>query len=390
MKQRISLLILSFSLALHCSGQHIQTTLGLGIDTIHNPDVKAIYTLWKCYLSSSPDSIYDNPCWNMEEKENYVSYDFLKSEAYLSPSLYRLNTQNTVLSISDKGDYWIISSTFYWVKPKESKTVTAATAKVVARKENGEFKLFNYLPYHVRSWYHKRVGIIEYCYHPSHPFDLLKAQEANTFIEGLKKTFNIKVDHVTYYIAPNCDELFELKGFDFVLGMGRTPNVCGFFDHFNTIIYSTSQDGENHNHELIHLLNNFFPRGHGLFLTGLSAYWGGASAHLGQNFAYHLKRVNVYLIQHPEVNLSNLDSFYEMDDQTSSSYITGGVLCHLVLEKGGIPLLKEGLNAGDSMDDLYKFLESKLGIKRTDLNKYLRRRIREMAEDPHFSPLEFP
>ena len=44
-----------------------------------NPDVVKINQLWTDYLMSSPDSLYNNPYWNCRDKENYKSYDLLRS-----------------------------------------------------------------------------------------------------------------------------------------------------------------------------------------------------------------------------------------------------------------------------------------------------------------------
>lgn len=52
-----------------------------------NPDIPAVAKLWKEYLDSYPDSLYNNPHWNEADKARYTSYDLLRSEGYLH--LYR-------------------------------------------------------------------------------------------------------------------------------------------------------------------------------------------------------------------------------------------------------------------------------------------------------------
>lgn len=386
-KKNLLAISLFFVINFNIYGQNIECYLGMGIDTTNNIDNKNIFNLWKNYLSSNPDSLYDNPYWNKKEKENYKSYDLLKSEGWLSPSLYGLKPKNTVLSIKNNGDYYIIKSIFYWVYPKTLHTSTLAITNVIAKKQKGEYKLFNYLPYHTQTWNRSKIGIIEYIYHPMHPFNNYKAQKANDLIDKLIRTFNIKVDKVEYYIALNCDEIYKLKGFDFVIGMGREPNLCGFYDRFNNIIYSNSQEGEYYEHEIIHLINNFFPKAHGLFLNGLSAYIG-SKAHLGQSLDFHIKRMNLYLNTHTEIDLTNFSNFYQMDDQTTPSYILGAIICHLVLEKGGIELLKKALNSGNSDDDLYRFIKKELNIEQKNLNKYMRKKITEYSKNG-FTPIEF-
>lgn len=379
--KRISLILILIVFVTFIYGQNLKTSLGLAIDTTNNKELRDIYILWQNYLKNNPDSIFDNPYWNKDEKQKYLSYDLLKSEAWLAPSLYGLRPDNSVLEIKNNGDFYVIKSIFYWVYPETYKVTTLAVTNVIAKKENGEFKLYNNLPYHTKNWYRKKVGIIQYIYHPLHPFNDFKAQKANELISNLKKTFDIKVDKVEYYIALNCDEIFKLKGFEFVLGMGRTPNLCGFYDRFNNIIYSNSIEGEFYVHEIIHLINNFFPNGVNLFFQGLSAYWGGQSAHVGKSIIYHIKRMDKYLKEHNEIDLTDLSNFYQMDDQTSPSYILGAILCHLTLEKGGLPLFKKGLNYGDTDEDMYRFIDEELGVKQKDLNNFMRKKISEYAKD---------
>ena len=83
--------------------QKLQTRLGSGIDTT-NPEIIQIFNVWKNYLNSNPDKIYDNPYWNEKEKARYHSYDLLKSEGFLNPSLYGLQPKNVVLYIKKEGD----------------------------------------------------------------------------------------------------------------------------------------------------------------------------------------------------------------------------------------------------------------------------------------------
>ncbi len=59
----------------------------IGLDTLSSERNKII-KLWSNYLKSNPDEINNNPNWLNSDKETYRSYDLLKSEGFLSPSLY--------------------------------------------------------------------------------------------------------------------------------------------------------------------------------------------------------------------------------------------------------------------------------------------------------------
>ncbi len=368
------------SVILHAQEELPSSFLNAGVDIKTDPDKAKVFECWNNYLSSQPDSLYDNPYWNQAEKAKYKSYDLLKSEGWLTPGLYGFNLKNVILSITNQGDYYVIRSMFYWDDTTHINSM--AITNVIAKKENGIYKLYNWLPFYTRSWSEKQVGIIYYKYHPLHPFNIFKAEKANKLIGFLIDKFGIKIDKIEYYITLNCNEIMQLKGFDYVIGEGvNINNLCGFYDRFNNIIYSNSINGENYEHEIVHLINNFFPNAHGLFLNGLSDYFGENDIKLGISITEHFKRMDNYLQRHPEINLNKLDTFYQMDGVTSPSYFLGIILCHLCIEKGGINLLKEALVYGNSDDDLYRFIDQKLNIKRNDINKSFRKIIHQFGKD---------
>ena len=366
-------------------GQNV--TLNSAVDTA-DLENKAIVKLWINYLTSDPDSLYDNPYWNSEEKRKYKSYDLLKSEGFITPSLYywAKSDQNIILSISKKGDHTLLRSMFYRQIPKGEIT-TMAIVNVVAKKENNKWVLYNYLPYHSSGWIHKKVGSINYIYHRRHNFNAKKAKSANEFLRSLRSIFDLKISELTYYIAPDCDEIHRLKGFDYVFTMG-TLEICGFYDAFNHIIYSTSAGGESNQHELVHVVNEQFPNAHELLLAGIAAYWGGDNANFGKPLIYHLKQVDEYLLKHKDIDLNSFTEFYSMDSKTNPQYVIGAILCDEALRKGGVDKLKKMLHAGATDEQLIDVIHKELGIMPTDLNTFFRGRISELARMKTFHPVD--
>jgi hypothetical protein len=131
------LFVLTNSLSL--AAQEISTNIGL--DTLSSERNKII-KLWSNYLQSNPDEINNNPNWLNSDKEKYRSYDLLKSEGFLSPSLYYFQLNNKILSIAKLDNDYIIKSAFY---DKENFDIYAIT-NVVATKINDHFYLTNYQP----------------------------------------------------------------------------------------------------------------------------------------------------------------------------------------------------------------------------------------------------
>lgn len=363
--------------------QSSKYSIAASIDTVNNanPDIKVVYRCWENYLKSYPDSIYDNPYWNDRDKEKYYSYDLLKSEGFLSPGLYAFDLWNQVISITDIGDKYIIRSVFYWPPSEKRNLYIMAITNVMAEKDkDGNFKLSNWIHHYTKPWYTRKVGIITYHYYPTYPFNPFEAEKANKLISFFKEKFGISVNQVEYYIAENCDAIMRLKGFDYIVGMGDNfTNLCGFYDRFNNIIYSNAKKGENYEHELTRLINNFFPNAHGMYLNGLSDYFIEDNNKMGLTLKEHFKRMDEHLNKHPEIDLNNLDSFYQMDNVTTPSYFLGVIITHMTLEKGGLELLKKGMNTAYNNESLYDFLDKEKIIKKNTLNKVLRSQIHKYA-----------
>jgi len=371
------LLIVKISLAQEVIG-------AIGLDTLSS-DKKEIFNLWRNYLHTRPDSTYNNPYWNDTEKKQYTSYDLLKSEGYINPSLYYFKLSTQVLSITKNDDYYVIRSLFY-LDDKKSINIWAIT-NVVAKQINGKFLLYNYLPYYTKGWIDKTVGFIKYHYYPSFNFQKSKADEANAFLLKICKAFSIKPDSLDYYIAPDCDDVFRLQGFDYVMTMGSDVD-CGFYDQTNSIIYATATGGENHYHELTHVINKYYPNANGLLLAGIAAYWSKDKASLGKPLIYHIKRVNQYLLNHPEIDLSDPAGFYQMDAETNPQYVIGALICDMALNQGGIKKLQMLFNCGTGDKDLYKAMETELNLKKSDFNSYFRKTIAYWATQNEFRPFE--
>lgn len=361
--------------------QKIQVTLAAGIDTTNNNNKKEIFKLWENYLNSYPDSTYNNPYWVEFEKRKYTSFDLINNAGFLSPSLYGLSYRggkNIVLSITPFGQLYQIKSLLYFSYPDKS-IYPLAIVNYYAEKENGNYKLSNFISYHTSGWQKRNIGYFNYIFHPNHPFDIHKANEANDYYMRLSKLFDVNLDSIDYYIAENCDKIFELQGFDFVVGMGSDNNLCGFYDAKNNIIYSNTVVGEDYRHEITHSILKKFPNS-GIFHLGIVTYWGGENAHFNKPLNYHIKRVNNYLKKHPEINLNNfIEDFYQLDEFTSPHYVIAAIFCHEAIEKGGIDKLKKLFSYGNENVDSYKAIEKEFGIKRNSLNNYLRQKISYFA-----------
>lgn len=351
-----------------------ETSLNIGLDTTH-PDRQEIIKLWTDYLASDPDTPNDSPYWSVADKRRYKSYDLLKSEGYLSPSLYYFGLSNKILSISRVENGYLIRSTFY--DPTESDIY--AITNVLAVRQDGKFTLTNYQSLLTKDWNTETIGLFRYHYFPGYILNVEKAKKANVFLSELCTAFGIAPEPIEYFICRDCEDVFRTKGYDYVLGMGNATE-CGFFDKWNNIIYATEKGGEDHQHEITHVINTTFPDANDLLLAGLSAYWGNINGFNGRPLLYHVKRVGDYLHAHPEIDLVKPTEFWKMDEDTNPQYVIGGILCHVLLERGGTALLKSAFSATKTEEELVDFYVKTFGIEKNHFNDFLRKKIDDVAK----------
>lgn len=341
-----------------------------------DPETNKVAELWKNYLNSKPDSLYDNPYWLKEEKQNYKSFD-IASKTFFNPSIYSLGYKPLILSVKKIEDFYEIKTAYYTYGVNSKRAGILATVNVLAKKEGNEYKLFNALSVNRKSLTKKTYGSITYYYASDYRFDEAKALKMKKFIDDFTKTYGFKQIPVDYYIGRDFDEAMRFVGYDNFLSMGGPFTPRGFSDCDNHIILSGGQ-GEYYPHEIVHQYINphFINSAHHVFIEGFASICGGT---IGKPVQWHIKRLDKYLDEHPELNLNDLLEFYEMDTSTNPQYVYGAVFCRMALEKGGFEEVKKLFNYGKEDRDFYNALEKEFGIKKEELGKFIRGKIKEVA-----------
>lgn len=59
-----------------------------------------------------------------------------------------------------------------------------------------------------------------------------------------------------------------------------------------------------------------------------------------------------------------------------------------ILKKGGKDLLIQSFNKGKEDENLYDFIETDLGIKKNNLNAFMRKRIEDISKANHFEAID--
>ncbi|HYQ86245.1 MAG TPA: hypothetical protein VES59_03275 [Bacteroidota bacterium] len=353
----------------------IRVHINGGIDTA-NADIAEVIQLWKHYLNSKPDSVYDNPYWLGAEKKRYAGKFDLLNSTYYSPSLYAYLPywRATIMSVSRIDSGFAIRTVLAFTDSGFSHP--ECITEVGAVKEDGAYKLCNMLPINTRVWKKEKVGSISFIFPNGHEFDRTLALRLNSFVDSLTGLWSIRPFDVDYYLAENLDILYKALGFDYHIGEGNLRGASGSSDARNRIVYGAGQN-EYYPHEFVHIyMSPLNLNSHGWFSEGYATLLGGSKGH---ELSWHLKRADQYLREHPQLNLDTVLAFWHMDYYTDPIYVFGGLLCKMADEQGGLPLLKRLMSYGKSDADFYRAVQAVFGVPQKSLNNFLRRKIAEYA-----------
>jgi len=335
-------------------------------------EVKLVMKLFEDYITSKSEYANENPFWNQQEQKQHKDYDFLESE--FQPSLY-MGFPVHVLSIKSKDNVFEIKAQFGMCQENQELYVLAIV-NYYAKKENGKYKLYNALSINREKWNHRRVGYIDFYYPLYHKFNKTKAKKLNEFIGEISDNFDVKPIPIEYYFADDFDEVQELKGVDYYIGMGGEIKPSGRAG--GDKVYSGGME-EYYPHEVFHVqIDAHYPDKYYWVSEGLATLLGGSR---GKPLEWHLKRTNEYLERHPEVDLNNLLELVNLDEYTDYHYSLGGLIVKLIYEKGGWKMVKEFMRSGNSEENYYLAIEKHLGVKRDALNAYLRKKLKEQTNE---------
>lgn len=332
-------------------------------------ETKEIVTLWTNYLSSKPDSIYNNPFWNEAEKKKYSDFDFTRKFIYQLPSIQLLNYYKpTILSVEKEGENYTIRTLFNAEGLEENykKSNPWCITQFYAVKENNQWKLKNAFSILTRSWTRKTIGKITFIYPPAHQFNEILANKANKFCDSIALKFQFpNWKPFDFYITKSGDELGKLLGFDFFF----TGYTTGIGMNEERILLSGC-DLEWYPHEFVHLAVENKQR-HGIIDEGFATWQGGA---MEKTFNERAKILAQQLVKNDTVTFDDILN-KKWGWQFVAYYTTGAIICKLVYGKGGNVALKKLLDTAPDDDQLTQTICQLLKIKATDLDKFLRAEI---------------
>lgn len=253
-----------------------------------------------------------------------------------------------------------------WTDSLKNNALMYLTNQFVKIEKSGKMQFVQPIDVYKNDWKKRIVGQITYYFPKYHQFDEKKANELIRQIKNLEKQWGLSPKPISYFFADTYDEIQRLRGFDYTIGTGNADKPMGISNQQDNTVFCAG-NGENYFHEVVHIyLNPLHPKSP--LNEGLAVFYGGS---LGKPLSWHLNRLKQYLKAHPEINLSNLEDFYYMDNYTNPGSAIQGMLCNIVYKKDGFSGLKR-LMSYTSLNDIFE-KELKLDLK--NLNMQLRELI---------------
>jgi hypothetical protein len=366
-------LLLATALSLRGYAQQVQieVPISIRVDTT-DPNVRAVYHLWKAYLNARPDSVYDNPYWSASEKSHYPNFDLAGKWMYRYSTGEVREWKPELLSVEKNGEFYELRTVF--ISPGEFDRTDRqqniwGMMRVFAGQEKGAWKLFNAMPFVTRNYIRKTLGRFTFIESPAHLFNEILAKRTSQFADSVAKLFALILpEHIEFFVGNNQDELFDMIGVDCGLGGAE-----GFADQRNAQVFS-GNGSEWYPHELTHVLFRQFDHCHIMLSEGIATYLGGSHK---QTFRECLREANADLDSLPNISFKDLLEIRFRNGSTGLFYATGALFCHLANEKGGPAAVKLLLANGESNADLFARLEQVLGVKKEELDGYWKRELRK-------------
>lgn len=354
MKHSVLLLTLTFTQFLFSQKQDsdLQLLISSRADTSIN-DVREVIKCYENYLNSNPDSVYNNPYWNTEEKALYQDFDFSRS------SLFQGNMNATTLfkyfspfvmsvePINDKYQIRVLYSSAT-TDPKYAGSKVWCIHKLNAIKENGHWVLENLMVDITEKWQKQKLGCIKFVYPESHSFNQDEAKKAQAFCNEIINRFNPTYsDNFSYYITHSTDNMGLLENFDYYF-VGITTGKA------RERMVLSSLGNEFYPHEFVHQLLPKNPKRGKIIEEGLAVFLGTKEEE--SEYQKQMKSLASDLNSQPDkISFESVLSQKIPFNGYQTAYPAGAAICEIIYQlKGDEGLLKLMLANTQNYGELLK------------------------------------
>ncbi|MCC9166950.1 hypothetical protein [Pontibacter harenae] len=359
----------------------VQPYLTARVDTTQQ-EVKAVYQLISNYFNSKPDSLYNNPYWNEEEKDFYFKQhkdNFDQAAYYL---FFNMNAKHlfnffkpTILSIEPVGEKYVtrilLSADAVQQWMKNNKINPPFILRYYAAKDKtGNWKLENTWSNELQKWKQHKTKWVTFHYPPSFEFNPATAKKANVFIDSVIATLQIKnAKPFDFYVMSSEEELGRLFNMDYWLAYNT-----GFTrKEYNRIFSAHGREDNLHEfvHALYHPVKNYF------LGEGIATYFGGVNGHTP--YQQSLLEVSKDIAKnHPEVSFKDMytNNFRYATNQ-NPRYVAGAVVYQMVYAKKGLKGIKKLEKSENTYESFIKNFADVMDLEESKVEAFLKDYIRE-------------
>lgn len=345
------------------------------VENANDPDEKELIELWSAYLKSGE---YKNPESRYWDTSIYETPDYflwpidVKNLKNRTPKV-----QCIVLGIFlvEQGHYALKTAIAHTNEKDE--IVLEAIVSVYAKKVNGRYLLISSSQYHQAVWQKEHIGQITYYVHPNHSFNVEEADKMSAFNQKMADVFKVDPIPFDYFVSNYSREIVQLWGYEYMSKIYIPGQTGGVADINNRIVYA-GNNSEYYPHELVHVYaSEIFPDSYHFWLDeGFATFMGGSGGH---DLDWHTEKLKEYVMENPnfQISFDTLKGYIPNGlHSTEFRYVIGGLICKKVYEAHGMEGVLEGLKTVNTDEELYQFIEQKLGIKEAKFSDYIKKIVK--------------
>ncbi len=335
-----------------------------------------VLAVWTDFLQHYQQPFANNPNWFSTvdvATPNYLLFEIGYSNKDLD------GKTATILGIYPTDDgYWGIKTAISR-NDADKNTVFSAIVTVYAKKIQGKYKLFSQLQRYLSFCELKVIGNLSFYTKKGQKFKENDAKRLDSLNKSLAKQFNLPEFSCNIVAVNNVVELYsEVLGYDYAPQMFVAVQKGGLADRVNNTLLSAN-GSPFYAHELVHFYTQQFAAEgkyvNSFFDEGAATFFGGSRE---QPLDWHIKKLKIYLAEHPEMDLEDLNNIgykntktWDLPDATYSTdirYTLGGALCRLQYKQKGVEGLRQLLNAPSN--DIYTNIEAFFGVKKENFRAF--------------------
>ncbi|MDD4969018.1 MAG: hypothetical protein PHT07_06275 [Paludibacter sp.] len=336
-------------------------------------DVKEIAALWKNYfeLYASKNDTSIMHYWNEEERKSKF-IDIIKYA--LSPELpiYRMGNHVTFDIRKLNDEFYEIFTKFRFENDSDKNNILMIY-RICAKKENGEYKFYNAFYCNKQFLKSFSLGNINYYYPFSYPMDnkIIRrdAKKTKATYENIQNYYHIKTNSpITFIFANSNDECNAILGIPYTKLRSHFKSAGNIFSRTPCILLSCKPD---HLHELTHsLFIPLYPNAPFLFQEGIATYYGGSGS---RNLTENIELLKKYVLENPNVNLADFDSYYTLlKDGSNPFYTVGAIFIDYAIKIGGAQKVLALFKYPSTNSGIYSAINTELGIEKDKINSFLK------------------